>query len=245
MIFAAGLGTRLRPITDSIPKALVKINGRPLLEWVLLRLLNFGYTEIIINTHHFAEQIMEFLNTRNNFGIRITISNEDTLLDTGGGLKKASWFFNDEAPILLHNVDVISDINLKDMYNHHIQSDALATLAVRDRNTTRYLLFDEQDNLCGWKSLATGESILPRKANIQSSLSFMGIHIISPELLPLLDERQVFPIIETYLRLVNENHIIKAYIDNQCRWLDVGNKENIDKVPDMFDDNFFKAYNIL
>jgi mannose-1-phosphate guanylyltransferase len=154
MILAAGLGTRLRPLTDHRPKALVEIAGRTLLEITLSRLRSFGVSEVIINVHHFAEMILAYLKSNNNFGMRIEISREDVLLDTGGGLKKAAWFFLEDSkrpdePFLLHNVDVISTIDLARMIQFHKDNKALATLAVRDRETSRYLLFNEQLQLCG------------------------------------------------------------------------------------------------
>src|SRR5580765_2436736 len=154
MVLAAGLGTRLRPLTNDRPKALVEVAGRTLLEIALTRLTAFGVSEVIVNVHHFADMVVEYLKARQNFGMRIEISREDELLDTGGGLKKAAWFFqegssgNDE-PFLLHNVDVISTIDLSRMVKSHRSSRALATLAVQDRETSRYLLFDDAGELCG------------------------------------------------------------------------------------------------
>ena len=137
MIYAAGLGTRLKPLTDSKPKALIEIHGIPLIEIVLNKLIRAGYDEIIINVHHHAEQVIDFIKQHDNFGIRIEFSDErGLLLETGGGLKKASWFFNDLKPFLVHNVDVLSDIDLKDMYDCHVKNDALATLA---RSHKRYI----------------------------------------------------------------------------------------------------------
>ncbi|HEX9119460.1 MAG TPA: sugar phosphate nucleotidyltransferase, partial [Terriglobales bacterium] len=157
MVLAAGLGTRLRPLTDSRPKALVEIAGRTLLEITLSRLRSFGIREVIVNAHHFADMIVAYLEANENFGMRVQVSREEALLDTGGGLKKAAWFFQENSdpsdePFLLHNVDVISTIDLRRMVQYHNQSQALATLAVQDRTTSRYLLFDEQSQLCGRRS---------------------------------------------------------------------------------------------
>src|SRR5208283_5777856 len=152
MILAAGLGTRLRPLTGDRPKALVEIDGRTLLELTLTRLSKFGIREVIINAHHFADRIFEYLNGRKNFGMKIEISREDVLLDTGGGLKKAAWFFlqdSQDEPFLLHNVDVLSNIDLGRMVRFHKEHEALATLAVQERKSSRYLLFDERGELCG------------------------------------------------------------------------------------------------
>src|SRR2546425_9864741 len=157
MILAAGLGTRLRPLTDSRPKALVEIAGRTLLEITLCRLRAFGIREVIVNVHHFADLILEYLKTNDNFGMRIEVSREEVLLDTGGGLKKAAWFFLEdssglEEPFILHNVDIISTIDLRHMLQFHAENQALATLAVQGRETARYLLFDEELRLCGRRS---------------------------------------------------------------------------------------------
>jgi NDP-sugar pyrophosphorylase family protein len=166
MILAAGLGTRLRPLTDNRPKALVEINGRTLLEVTLSRLRAFGIREVIINVHHFSDMIVDYLKANKNFGMRIEISREDILLDTGGGLKKATWFFLEdssrlEKPFILHNVDVISTIDLTRMVEFHTENHALATLAVQDRETSRYLLFNEHLQLCGRRSSGTATPVHP------------------------------------------------------------------------------------
>ncbi|MGB1243748.1 MAG: sugar phosphate nucleotidyltransferase, partial [Chitinophagales bacterium] len=159
MIFAAGLGTRLRPLTNDKPKALVEVNGKPLLEIVILQLKRYGFRDIVVNVHYFAKQIIRFLEAKNNFGIHIQISDEsDLLLETGGGLQKAKHFLcSDDEPFLVHNVDILSDINLKALYQSHLEGSPLATLVVRNRKTSRYLLFDETNRLCGWKNVKTGE----------------------------------------------------------------------------------------
>ena len=161
MILAAGLGTRLRPITNSIPKALVKVDGRTLLEGAIRHLADHGVKEIIINVHHFSEQIINYLNQNKNFGLNITISDEsDQLLDTGGGLKKVSGFFNEGGAFFVRNVDIISDLDLTRMMEYHLKTHSLATIAVRKRDTSRYFLFDQDYRLCGWTNLKTGERIL-------------------------------------------------------------------------------------
>src|SRR5215469_2740989 len=152
MVLAAGLGTRLRPLTDTRPKALVEIAGRTLLEITLTRLRSFGVSEVIVNVHHFADKVIDYLGGKQNFGMRIEISREDELLDTGGGLKKAGWFFLEDGrdePFLLHNVDVLSNVDLGEMLQFHTDHHALATLAVQERRSLRYLLFDEHGELCG------------------------------------------------------------------------------------------------
>src|SRR5271169_4716138 len=190
MILAAGLGTRLRPLTDERPKALVEVAGRTLLEITLTRLQSFGVREVIINVHHFADVIVEYLKKNDNFGMRIEISREETLLDTGGGLKKAAYFFlenasDSETPFFVHNVDVISTIDLDRMARFHSENQAVATLAVQDRETSRYLLFDQQLRLCG-RQLGRDQSGLVRHSEHVQRLAFSGIHIISPHLFSLM-----------------------------------------------------------
>ena len=158
MILAAGLGTRLKPLTDKIPKALLMINDKPLLFYIINKLKQAGVNEIILNVHHHAEQIIDFLKENNHFNISVEISNEEDLLDTGGGLKKAGYFFDDGNPFLLHNVDVISSIDLTEMINHHNNQRNLVTLAVKRRKTSRYLLFDSNEQLVGWKSVTKDQT---------------------------------------------------------------------------------------
>src|SRR5947209_203249 len=198
MILAAGLGTRLRPLTDNRPKALVEIAGRTLLEITLSRLRAVGVREVIINVHHFADMILEYLKTNDNFGMRIEVSREEVLLDTGGGLKNAAYFFLEdstrfEKPFIVHNVDVISTIDLRRMVQFHTEHQALATLAVQDRETSRYLLFDEQLKLCGRRRDQETELVRPSK-QVQA-LAFSGIHVISPRLFAMMIEEGVFSII--------------------------------------------------
>jgi mannose-1-phosphate guanylyltransferase len=215
MILAAGLGTRLRPLTDDRPKALVEVAGRTLLEITLSRLQVFGIGEVIINVHHFADMILEYLRANGNFGMRIEVSREEVLLDTGGGLKKAAWFFGDE-PFILHNVDVISTIDLGRMVQFHTDNQALATLAVKDRLTSRPLFFDDQLQLCGWHSSQQGKA-----------LAFSGIHVISPRLLPMMIEEGVFPIIPSYLRIAALGEKILAFRADEYYWRDLGRPESV------------------
>lgn len=230
MILAAGLGTRLRPLTNDRPKALVEVAGRTLLEITLLRLATFGIREVIVNVHHFADQVVDYLKTNNNFGLCIEISREDdVLLDTGGGLKKAAWFFLEghaREPFLLHNVDIISEIDLARMLRSHRESNALATLAVQHRETSRRLLFDDQCQLCGRK---TGNNVpeMVRGATEVTSLAFSGIHVISPEFLGTMNEQGVFSIITTYLRLATEGHRILGFRADEYYWRDLGKIEHI------------------
>lgn len=220
MILAAGLGTRLRPLTNGHPKALVEIAGRTLLEITLRRLSSFGVREVIINVHHFAEMVVEFLKKNDNFGLRVEISCETVLLDTGGGLKKAGWFFaNDSAPFVLHNVDVISAIDLRRMVQVHQENHALATLAVQDRKTSRPLLFDREGRFRGRQQQDAPPGT--------SALAFSGVHVISPRLLSLISEEGVFSIIDAYLRLAQQGERILAFRADQYYWRDLGKPENV------------------
>jgi len=234
MILAAGLGTRLRPLTDDRPKALVEIDGRTLLEIALSRLRKFGVHEVIINVYHLADMIVEYLKTNDNFGMRIEISREEQLLDTGGGLKKAAWFFQDsrghsgkETPFILHNVDVLSTIDLDHMRQLHFETQALATLAVQDRETSRYLLFDERRELCGRRVGRDQPPELVRPAQQLQAWAFSGIHIISPRLLAMMIEDGVFSIITSYLRLAAQGEKILAFRADEYYWRDLGTPEGV------------------
>jgi mannose-1-phosphate guanylyltransferase len=231
MILAAGLGTRLRPLTDNRPKALVEVGGRTLLEIALARLSSFGIREVIINVHHFAEMIVDYLKANDNFGMRIDISREDILLDTGGGLKKAAYFFlrnsTTEEPFLLHNVDVISTIDLRRMSQFHAENRALATLAVQERATARYLLFDEHSELCGRKSGSDGKTELMHQSRQVHALAFCGVHVISPRLFALMTEEGVFSIITPYLRLAARGEKILAFRSDEYQWRDLGRLEDV------------------
>jgi NDP-sugar pyrophosphorylase family protein len=221
MIFAAGLGTRLRPLTDERPKALVEVKGMPLLEIAIRRLKYFGCREIIVNIHHFGEQILDFLERKDNFGIEIAVSDErDLLLDTGGGLKKASWFLKN-APFLLCNADVLTTLDLKAFYETHLRSGALATLAVLRRPSSRYLLFDAEGRLSGWRNVRTGERKICRKTDDYRDFSFSGIHAVNPALLDLMPPERVFSIIDVYLS-AGRIHDIRAYPHDEDLWQDVG-----------------------
>jgi mannose-1-phosphate guanylyltransferase len=227
MILAAGLGTRLRPLTDTRPKALVELAGRTLLEITLTRLRASGVREVIINVHHLAGMVIDYLQANNNFGMRVELSREDVLLDTGGGLKKAAWFFLEDSsrldePFLLHNVDVLSAIDLPRMVQSHNENRALATLAVQDRETSRYLLFDEHLHLCGRRAGLDGNPEFVRSSRHLQALAFSGIHVISPRLLPMLTEEGVFSIIPAYLRLAAQNENILAFRADDSYWRDLG-----------------------
>ncbi|HTQ59081.1 MAG TPA: nucleotidyltransferase family protein [Candidatus Solibacter sp.] len=263
MILAAGLGTRLRPLTDARPKALVELNGRTLLEITITRLAAFGVTEFIVNVHHHAQMVVDYLHSKKNFGFRIEISREDDqLLDTGGGLQKAAWFFQEnpsrlDEPFFLHNVDVISNIDLSRMLQFHKQNQALATLAVQSRPSSRQLLFDEQLQLSG-RRISGHDSVILSAAKNPASISappatsgsllsthhspppqseepspllplaFSGIHVISPRLLLLLTESTpVFSVIDTYLRLASQSQKILAFRHDSSYWRDLGKPSDL------------------
>jgi len=232
MILAAGLGTRLRPLTNDRPKALVEVGGRTLLEITLSRLRAFGVREVIINVHHFADLVLEYLKANFNFGMRIEISREEVLLDTGGGLKKAAPFFLEDSnrrdePFLLHNVDVISTIDLGRMLRSHAESHALATLAAQERTTSRYLLFDQELQLCGRRLADHKEDEMVRPCRQVQVLAFSGIHVISPRIFPLMTEEGIFSIITSYLRLAAQGEKITAFRADQYYWRDLGRPENV------------------
>ncbi len=233
MILTAGLGTRLHHLTRTKPKALIEINGKPLLEIVVRELIAAGVDEIIINLHHFPEQIEAFLRNSHFFGIHIEFLHEEKLLDTGGGLKNAAPFFDEDEPFFLHNVDILSDIDLKKMYVQHRDSQALATLAVQKRVTSRFLIFDEQDNLCGWKSVAEQKTILTRRPKGRTvDLGFCGIHVISPAFFARCTETGAFSIVQTYLRLAGEGAKIRAFRADGIRWFDLGKPEQLKRMRD-------------
>jgi NDP-sugar pyrophosphorylase family protein len=232
MILAAGLGTRLRPLTDNRPKALVEVAGHTLLEITLSRLRSFGIHEVIVNLHHFADMVAEYVKKNGNFGMRIELSREEVLLDTGGGLKKAAWFFlgncpDPKEPFLLHNVDVISTIDLERMVQFHRKHKALATLAVQDRQTSRYLLFDEQGQLCGRQAGRDHAPEMARPCEQPQPLAFSGVHVISSRFLSLMSEQGVFSIVRDYLRLAGHGERILAFRADEYYWRDLGSPKSV------------------
>ena len=227
MILAAGLGTRLQPLTESKPKALVKAGKMTLLERLITKLKVQGFREIVINVHHHADQIKQYLTENGHFGISIEISDEkDALLDTGGGIFHAQNLLGNE-PFIVHNVDILSDIDLRKVYQAHKESSALATLLAKERNTSRYLLFDEDMQMQGWENRASGERIIPgatTKGLIP--LAFSGIHVISPEIFSLYKREGAFSIIDTYLDLC-PSHKIRAYRHDKGLWIDAGKPDGL------------------
>ena len=244
MVLAAGLGTRLRPLTDDRPKALVTLAGRTLLEITLSRLRSFGVNEVIVNVHHFADQIVDYLQANRNFGMRIEISREDVLLDTGGGLKKAAWFFLEnkgakDEPFIVHNVDVLSTIDLARMVSFHTEHNALATLAVQQRDTSRTFFFNEHGQLCGRRTGRDAENEWALPAQQFQSLAFSGIHVLSPRIFADLSEEGAFSIIPAYLRLAAQGEPILAFRADEYYWRDLGRPEDIAKAEsDLASANF-------
>jgi NDP-sugar pyrophosphorylase family protein len=237
MILAAGLGTRLRPFTNSIPKALLQIKGHTLLELQFRKLKAAGFKKIIINIHHHAKLIEDYLKQNSNFGCEVELSDEsEKLLDTGGGFKKASWFFKDSSPFLIHNVDILSNINLADLYIYHSETNALATLAVMERKSTRYFVFDEEKKLVGWKNEKKGKSKVVRKPIGKIELlAFSGIQIIDTKLFKFFPSKDVFSLVDLYLAAA-ENDKIAVYNHSNDKWLDLGKKENLDRARIVFEE---------
>lgn len=228
MILAAGLGTRLKPLTDHVPKALVEVGGEPLLKQVIFKLKDAGFSRIIVNVHHFSEQIIQYLETNHYFGLDIRISDEtNQLLDTGGGIKAAKRLFGDTR-ILIHNVDILSNINLQRFYFAH--KEAAATLLVSERNTNRYLLFDDDMRLVGWTNVNTGEVRSPYpNLNVAQykMLAFAGIHTFSPQLFPWMDAfPDRFGVIDFYLSVCNQVPII-GHVESNLKLMDVGKQETL------------------
>lgn len=237
MIFAAGLGTRLKPLTDHMPKALVPVAGKPMLEHVICKLKESGFTEIVINIHHFGEQILDFLKANNNFGLTIHISDErDELLDTGGGVKKAATFFQGNEPFLIHNVDILSDTNLKELYDYHVQSGNDATLLASKRQTVRYLLFDSKNRLSGWvnkNTLQTKPKGFVYDENLYKEYAFSGIHVASPSLFKYMDHNWTgkFSIMDFYLQTCNTAQLGGCLKEN-LNLIDIGKPETLEKAQE-------------
>ena len=234
MIFAAGLGTRLKPLTDHMPKALVPVAGKPMLEHVILKLIASGFDEIVINVHHFAEQIIDFLKEKNNFGIKIWISDEtEELLDTGGGIKKASSLLNE--PFLVHNADILSNVDLKALYDFHIVSENDATLLVSPRKTIRYLLFDQTNRLCGWinkDTLQTKPEGFIYQPDEQQEYAFGGIHIISPSLFKYMEGwTGKFSIMDFYLQTCQKARL-GGYAKEDLQLIDIGKPDTLAKAEE-------------
>lgn len=235
MLFAAGLGSRLLTETANKPKALVKIGQKTLLQLAVEKLKEFGITEIVVNVHHFALQISEFFQIH-DFGITIHLSDEtEKLLETGGGLKKAAPILRGNEPILIYNVDILSNIDLSAVIREHSNSGALATLVVRNRETQRYFKFNHNKQLVGWINKKTGETKISKPEDFSSALemAFSGIHIIQPYFFNYLPEKDRFSITDLYLELA-KTQLIKGYFDESDLWMDVGKPEQLEEARKLF-----------
>lgn len=250
MIFAAGLGTRLKPFTDRIPKALVRVGGKPLIEYVLKNLVAAGSKRIVVNVHHFANQIIEYLQ-QNDFGVDICVSDEtEMLLDTGGGIKNAAPFFNTSEPVLIHNVDILSNVDLRALYNYaceaEIEQKVDAVLLVSLRKTKRYLIFNKDMRLVGWTNVDTGEVKSPYETlheltftqpydnnNVTNEqygytlFAFSGIHVIGNKVFEAMDECSAkFPIMDFYLQYAKDLHFV-GKVKNNLKLMDVGKLDTL------------------
>ncbi len=228
MIFAAGKGTRLYPVTQDKPKALVDINGVTMLENAIRYLVRYGFNELIINVHHFADQVISFLEENNFFDVHIEISEErDKLLDTGGGLKKASWFFEEQQPFLVYNVDILTNLNLNHLLEFHEENEGLATLAVRNRTSSRYLLFDDRQRLIGREDVKNKQKTLLRETPKQHKRAFSGIHVIDPSIINYFPAEEKFSIIDAYLGIAKQQSIY-GFFEDQSYWFDIGDPEKLE-----------------
>ena len=234
MIFAAGLGTRLKPWTDHHPKALAVVNGKPLLQRNIEYLKGFGITNLIINVHHFADQVIEFLEANDHFNCNITVSHEkEEPLETGGGLKKAAWFLQPHDPFFVINADILTSLNINDMLQFHNRHKPLITLAVTDRKASRSFLFNDSDQLCGWRNNVSGEEKIAIPATNNIPKAFSGIHIIDPVIFALITEEGKFSLVDLYLRL-SQNHSIMSFDHSGDILIDVGKPEAIEQAEKYF-----------
>ncbi|MBO4722690.1 MAG: nucleotidyltransferase family protein [Muribaculaceae bacterium] len=241
MIFAAGLGTRLRPLTNDRPKALVEIGGKTMLERVIHRLSEAGFDDITINIHHFGQKVIDFLDEHDNFGLNIHISDErDMVLETGGGILKARHFLDGDEPFLVHNADILTDLDLLAMYQSHVESGAMATVLMKSRQTSRYFVFDDEYRLQGWINKSTGET-RPEHFTYKKGmheLAFGGIHVISPSIFDELERyskahQAKFSTTPFYVDECH-NHLIKGYVqETPYTWLDVGKPETLKEAEEM------------
>jgi NDP-sugar pyrophosphorylase family protein len=235
MIFTAGIEGIMAPRRSGEPKALARINNEPLLGILISRLAESGFREIIVNVNHFAEQIIRYLRENNNFNITIEISDETLVrLNRGGGIKGKEWFFNDNKPFLVYCLEILSDLDLQDLYHHHTRSGALATLAVRRRESTKFMIFNEEMHLCGWENTETGETRMVREIKSEARrFAFSRIQVVNPEIFSLLEEEWSFPMAEIYLRLA-EKYTIRGYPENESIWMDLGKSEGIIEAEKLF-----------
>lgn len=234
MIFAAGLGSRLKPWTDHHPKALALINGKPLLQRNVEYLQQYGIRNVIVNVHHFADQVIDALRTNNGWGSSVTISDEtDEVLETGGGLKKASAWLGQSDNFVVMNADILTDLDLGAMIQQHCGAPCVATLAVSRRETSRYFLFNEAGELCGWRNVKTGEEKISRPSVSLVEMAFSGVHVISREMLPLISRNGKFSMVDVYLDIAKD-YIIRAFDHTGTKLVDVGKPESIPKAEALF-----------
>ena len=247
MIFAAGLGTRLKPYTNHCPKAMVEVAGRPMIAHQLEKLHKSGFDRVVINVHHYAEQIIDYVNANKGFGLDVAFSDErGQLLDTGGGIRKAIPLFTPDSPVLIHNVDIFSNADLAALYEDHVNEGAAASLLVSERSTSRYFVFDDEDHLVGWKNLQTGE-VRTSYDGLQNALkqlekddelyrlrAFSGIHVISPALFPLLEQQgEVFSITNFYWQNSLQQRIRCIEAPKDFLWVDAGKPEALERAEEI------------
>lgn len=236
MILAAGLGTRLGPLTREIPKALMPVGGKPMLEHVARRLIEAGCDRLIINVHHHADQVLSFLDERDNFGVEVAVSVEaDHALETGGGLKKAESLFRKQEPFFMHNSDIFTGINLTELYHAHSRSDSVATLAMRAAESNRFLVFDENEDLCGYGDREGNEHLTHEPIGRTTRLDFCGVQVISPRIFTLMTETGVFSIINAYLRLSRAGRRIQPHRVDGVTWIDIGKPESLAQARALFE----------
>ena len=234
MIFAAGLGTRLKPWTDSHPKALAVVNGKTLLQRNIEYLQQAGIYDVIVNVHHFADQILSEIERADGWGSRVTISDEtDAVLETGGGLKKAAWYFEGETAFVVMNADILTDMDLAAMVQQHLSGGALATLATSDRSSSRYFLFNDNNELCGWENVKTGEQKIVRGEQPLFRQAFSGIHVIDTRIFPLIVQDGKFSMVDVYLTVAAGNSV-QAFNHTGAIFIDVGKPESLVKAEALF-----------
>jgi MurNAc alpha-1-phosphate uridylyltransferase len=234
MILAAGLGTRLKPWTDKHPKALATVNGKSLLQRNVEYLQQYNIRDIIVNVHHFADQIIEAIQSSKGWGSNITISDEThEVLETGGGLKYAAWFFDKEEDFLLMNVDILTDLDLARFIAQQEERKCLATLATTNRSTSRYFLFNENNVLSGWENVNTGEKKIARQSDSYIQKAFSGIHVINPKLFSLMKQDGKFSMVDVYLSLAGTEDI-QSFDHSDSKLIDVGKPESIDNAALLF-----------
>jgi len=228
MLFAAGLGTRLKPLTNNKPKALIEVNGMTMLKMALLKMENAGISKVVVNVHHYSDLVIEEINRFRSGRMEIVVSDEsEQLLDTGGGLLKARPLFDNENPVLLYNVDIVTTASLKNFISFHQLHGDVASLMVKQRPTTRHLLFNEHMELAGWENLNTGDKIITKETSSYNAFGFQGIHIVEPRIFDLILETGKFPIMELYLRLAR-NHTFRGYESQHDLWFDIGTPEKLE-----------------